>query len=115
MRGTEKQIAWATDIKNRLLHYISLSDENAEKDLPNITAEQLAEHRWCLRIYRQAIESIGYAGTIIQYFRHIPYKCKEDEYKDGLKWIIAVFRVCPEMTTLIRKTTKEMEASKNGT
>ena len=100
LRGTEKQIAWAKDIEDRLFYYITMSDENAEKDLPAATAAQIAEHR-------RAIESIDYAGDVIQNFRDVP-RCK-DNYKSGIDQIISVFRVCPEMAKLIKKTAEEME------
>ncbi len=107
LRGTEKQIAWAKDIEDRLFYYITMSDENAEKDLPAATAAQIAEHRSCLKVIRRAIESIDYAGDVIQNFRDVP-RCK-DNYKSGIDQIISVFRVCPEMAKLIKKTAEEME------
>ena len=108
MRGSEKQIAWANEIKERIYHYISMSDERVETDLAESTPEKIADHRWTLRLMRRAVEDIDYAGTVIEYFRDV-LNCNPDDYKAGVQCIFSTFRGCPEMNAHIANTMKRME------
>ena len=58
MKGTEKQIAWAEDIKSKFISVMEAPEFNSDPNGAKVC-----------KAFAAAIESIDYAGTIIDMFK----------------------------------------------
>lgn len=79
MKGTEKQIAWATEIVNNINKVI---DYTIEKAVPtfNIPQDQKVAGIKKLESLKSSINSQAYAGTVIDHFN--TFRCTGDMQAD---------------------------------
>lgn len=84
MKGTEKQIVWATEIRTNVIKSLEFIKANARPQPQPGTRTRIDDMIELLN------EDDVYAGDIIDIFKHIRFG--EDEVKNGLE-VIATYRV----------------------
>lgn len=86
MKGSEKQIAWATEIRENIIHAF----ESSKSGIP-------AGHPVLAKIdgMIQRLNAAEYAGDIIDLFKDIQFN---GDPRHDVPWIMAMYKVCPGMT-----------------
>ena len=88
MRGSEKQIKWAEDIKVNVLAIIS--DAIAFCKSSSISNEQKERFIGQMNTLKYNIENVAYAGDLIEVFKDTKHSgdCKQDisDLRSALRW-----------------------------
>lgn len=98
MKGTEKQIAWAEDIKANLKKTITAGIESIKNAEATEEQKSRAIKMWSTRL--DAIENADYAGDIINLFRDVHFS---GDVNRDIASIVSVYKVCPGDTQGERK------------
>ena len=88
MRGSEKQIKWAEDIKVNVLAIIS--DAIAFCESSNTSNEQKERFIGQMNTLKYNVENVEYAGDLIEVFKDTKHSgdCKQDisDLRSALRW-----------------------------
>lgn len=88
MRGSEKQIRWAEDIKVNVLAIIS--DAIAFCESSNTSNEQKERFIGQMNTLKYNVENVEYAGDLIEVFKDTKHSgdCKQDisDLRSALRW-----------------------------
>ena len=86
MKGSEKQIAWATEIRNNIISAFESSKSGIPAGHPVLTK---------IDGMAQRLNDAEYAGAIIDLFKDIQFN---GDLQHDIPCIMAVYKVCPGMT-----------------
>ena len=93
MRGSEKQIAWATEILSTILQIENCMLETLQDQMDN---EKVKQNVRFIQAWVKRIEAAEYAGDVIELFRDVKYT--GDARKD-VKALVALRRTCVPYTS----------------
>lgn len=92
MRGTEKQITWATEIINRIVPVLEQASEDFSGFVPATQEQEEAKRENIEGIEKRidALKNADYAGDVISLFRSVRVTGNQSE---DFSKVLAVYRV----------------------